>query len=216
MGPSTCRGQRLVPRRDMGGMIYDYGVDRQGEYRVLDVAYRAGVTVPRPVAYTPDLLGRAAFVMDRLDGEAISRRLISDSRYDAVRAQLAEQLADDLAAIHRLERHRVVKSCQPRDRQVDVQQLMQHLGRRGERHGGSQLVLEERRAPTPSGCARPTAYMRTLASTKIIAGRSRYACGYQDQDVPDRPDPQSSSPRSTPRQRGRLPPRRSCSPARPA
>lgn len=99
----TCAGQRLVLRRDLGGRIYDYGVDRQGEYRVVEVAARAGVQVPRPLAYNPDLLGRPGFVMEHLDGEAIGRRVVSDPRYADVRPQLVSQLAENLAAIHRLE-----------------------------------------------------------------------------------------------------------------
>lgn len=99
----SCLGRRLVLRRDLGGMIYDYGVDRHGEYRMLQLAHRAGVQVPRPIAYTPDLLGRPAFVMDHLDGEAIGRRVVRDPRYASVRPDLVQQLADNLAVIHGLD-----------------------------------------------------------------------------------------------------------------
>jgi hypothetical protein len=56
----TFADRRLVLRRDMGGSLHDYGTDRYDEYRVIETAHRAGVLVPEPLAYTDDLLCRAA------------------------------------------------------------------------------------------------------------------------------------------------------------
>lgn len=148
-----CLGQRLVLRRDLGGMIYDYGVDRQGEYRVLDAAHRAGVQVPRPLAYSPSLAGRPAFVMERLDGEAIGRRVVSDTRYAGVRPLLVQQLMDNLAAVHRLDVSTLPFLPRPaRGEPPAVQELDRMQGQLddvGEPHPALELGLRwlRRRAP---------------------------------------------------------------------
>src|SRR5207253_2939165 len=80
-------------RRDMGGSLFDYGTTRHDEFRVIQAAHRAGVLVPEPLACTDDLLGRAAFVMELIDGETIGRRLVSQPQYAAIRPVLIEQLA---------------------------------------------------------------------------------------------------------------------------
>src|SRR6476659_3573943 len=62
-------GQRLLVRRAGGGVIHRHTLSRRHEFDVLQAAHRAGVKVPRPLAYIDDLAGREAFVMERLEGE---------------------------------------------------------------------------------------------------------------------------------------------------
>src|SRR5438045_9005896 len=64
-------GERLLIRRAAGGVIHRHTLSLADEFAVLQAAYQAGVKAPRPIEYLPDLDGREAFVMERLDGETI-------------------------------------------------------------------------------------------------------------------------------------------------
>src|SRR5436305_14626993 len=69
-------GERLLIRRAAGGVIHRHTLSLADEFAVLQAAYEAGVKAPRPIAYLPDLDGREAFVMERLDGETNGRRVV--------------------------------------------------------------------------------------------------------------------------------------------
>lgn len=90
----------LVLRRDQGGVMNPDALSRPHEFRVLQAVHAGGVPVPRPWWATADLLGRAAFLMDRLEGETIGRRLVQDPRFATARERLPEQMAASAAAIH--------------------------------------------------------------------------------------------------------------------
>jgi aminoglycoside phosphotransferase (APT) family kinase protein len=97
-------GERLLVRRAAVGVIHRHTLSLEHEYAVLEAAYEAGVKVPRPIRYVPDLDGREAFVMERLEGETIGRRIV---RMEHVPPQLPEQMAEELAKIHAIPRDRL-------------------------------------------------------------------------------------------------------------
>jgi aminoglycoside phosphotransferase (APT) family kinase protein len=97
-------GLPLLVRRAAVGVIHRHTLSLVDEFAVLEAAHEAGVKVPRPVAYIGDLDGREAFVMERLDGETIGRRIV---RMERVPPQLPTQMADELARIHAIPRERV-------------------------------------------------------------------------------------------------------------
>lgn len=72
------------------------------EYRLLEAAHEAGVPVPRTHALGDDSLGMPFFLMERIEGETIARRLLRDDRYATAREVMTGQLAAALAAIHRI------------------------------------------------------------------------------------------------------------------
>ena len=94
----------LVLRRDPPGRVGDGG-DRGLEFRVLRAAFAGGVPVPRVRWGSGDasLLGSPFFLMDRVEGEALPRRLLRDDRYAKARAGMAPQLGAILARIHALD-----------------------------------------------------------------------------------------------------------------
>jgi aminoglycoside phosphotransferase (APT) family kinase protein len=71
------------------------------EVRLLRAVRAAGAPVPRPF-FAGDVDGRPFYLMERLDGETIGRRLVRDERWVRARAALPAQLARALAAIHRV------------------------------------------------------------------------------------------------------------------
>jgi aminoglycoside phosphotransferase (APT) family kinase protein len=94
----------LVLRRDPPGRVGDGG-DRALEFRVLRAAFAGGVPVPRVHWGSRDasLLGSPFFVMERIEGEALPRRLLRDERYAKARAGMAAELGAILARIHALD-----------------------------------------------------------------------------------------------------------------
>src|SRR5438445_11376623 len=87
-----AEGQRLLVRRAGGGVIHRHTLSLRHEFEVLRAAHDAGVKVPEPIAYIEDLDGREAFVMERLDGETIGRRLVRMHVPDRPAGPLLEEL----------------------------------------------------------------------------------------------------------------------------
>jgi aminoglycoside phosphotransferase (APT) family kinase protein len=93
-------GERLLVRRAAGSVIHRHTLSLEDEFAVLEAAYEAGVKAPRPYGYIADLAGREAFVMERLEGETIGRRIVQKDELAAARAALPAQMAEELAKIH--------------------------------------------------------------------------------------------------------------------
>ena len=76
-------------------------IDRATEFRVLRAAFQASVRAPEVLfELTPgDGLGEG-FVMRRIGGTAIARKLLRDSPYEAARKKIASQLGEILAHLH--------------------------------------------------------------------------------------------------------------------
>jgi aminoglycoside phosphotransferase (APT) family kinase protein len=100
-------GEKLLVRRAAVGVIHRHTLSLEDEFAVLEAAYEADVKVPRPVLYIPDLAGREAFVMERLDGETIGRRIVRKEELEHARFLLPVQMAEELAKIHAIPRKRV-------------------------------------------------------------------------------------------------------------
>ena len=94
----------LVMRRDLGSEMQSEALDRQAEFKLLQIAHRAGVSVPRPrwLGTHAAILDRAFFLMDRVEGESIGPRVVRLPELAEARARLPEQMAAELARIHRL------------------------------------------------------------------------------------------------------------------
>ena len=96
----------LVLRRDPPGRVGES--DRGLEFRVLRAAAQAGVPVPRVhwVCSDASVLGAPFFLMDRLEGETLPRRLLRNPEYAATRVGLASALGAILARIHAIDTSR--------------------------------------------------------------------------------------------------------------
>ena len=91
--------ERLVVRRDMGANMYPDALSRRDEFAVLQRAFERGVRVPRPrwcvdAADAPG--GRAFFVMDRVDGESVGRRVVKLPELADARATMAMTVRESL------------------------------------------------------------------------------------------------------------------------
>src|SRR5439155_18771907 len=93
-------------------------------------------------------------VMERIDGETIGRRLVSQPQYAAIRPVLIEQLATNLARIHRLDLAELAflpGSTDPRTVAVtELDRLQAQLDRLGEPHPALELGLRWLRRHLPN------------------------------------------------------------------
>jgi aminoglycoside phosphotransferase (APT) family kinase protein len=105
---AVVNGKRhgLILRRDpptttQAGAGSTTALDRATEFRVLRAAFRAGVRAPEVLfeLRPEDGLGDA-YVMRRIAGTAIARKLLRDPPYEKARARIAGQLGEILARIH--------------------------------------------------------------------------------------------------------------------
>ena len=90
----------LLVRRATGGAVFEAMLSLEEEYEVLRAAHDAGVRVPRPFGFLEDLAGRDAFVMARVPGETIGRRIVRAPELAGARSALPQQMAEQLARIH--------------------------------------------------------------------------------------------------------------------
>jgi aminoglycoside phosphotransferase (APT) family kinase protein len=136
-------GERLLVRRAAVGVIHKHTLSLADEFAVLQAAHEAGVKAPRPLAYIPDLDGREAFVMERLDGETIGRRIV---RMEGLPPELPTQLAEELAKIHAIPRTRL-----PFLQEARLERMIEEFDEVGEARPAIELGLwwlREHRPPT--------------------------------------------------------------------
>jgi aminoglycoside phosphotransferase (APT) family kinase protein len=136
----------LVMRRDMGGVLSLVTLSRATEFAVLNAAFAAGVPVPRPYFEPGSVAGKDAFFMQRVGGEAVGRRLVSEPAFAEARALLPEQLATALAAIHAVDVRPLAPLLQrPAAGQsaaaVEVARLYRELDEVDEAHPALELAL---------------------------------------------------------------------------
>jgi len=100
-GCTVRRG--MVLRRDLPG--HKLVTSRHDEFLVLRAAHRDGVPVPEVLwlCEDPGVLGSAFFIMERIEGESIPRRLLRDQAYARARQVMPQQLAAILAQIHKID-----------------------------------------------------------------------------------------------------------------
>ncbi|MBK8253694.1 MAG: phosphotransferase family protein [Polyangiaceae bacterium] len=93
----------LLVRRAGGGVIYSETLSLEHEHAVVKTAHENGVLAPKTYGYLPDVAGRPAFVMERVSGEGIGRKVVSRPDLAAARAALPSQMAHQLARIHAID-----------------------------------------------------------------------------------------------------------------
>jgi aminoglycoside phosphotransferase (APT) family kinase protein len=129
-------GERLLVRRAAGGVIHKHTLSLADEFEVLRAAHEAGVKVPRPYGYIADLEGREAFVMERLEGETIGRRIVRKDELAGARRALPAQMAEELAKIHAIPPARL-----PFLGETRVEGMVEELDEIGEPHPAIELGL---------------------------------------------------------------------------
>jgi aminoglycoside phosphotransferase (APT) family kinase protein len=97
----------LILRRAPGGIPRagsGNSVPLETEAIVIEAARAAGVAAPR-VRYVlkPEDKAGVGYIMDRLPGETIARKILRDAAFDSIRPDLAYQCGEILARIHQVD-----------------------------------------------------------------------------------------------------------------
>lgn len=97
-GDGATKTLPLILQRDTRGTLTS--LPRALEFRLLRAAFGAGVAAPEPLFMGDDSLGGAFFLVRRIEGETLPRRLLRDDEYSGARAALTPQLGAILAGVH--------------------------------------------------------------------------------------------------------------------
>jgi aminoglycoside phosphotransferase (APT) family kinase protein len=95
----------LILRRNPGGQVQREGASgMETEARLIELARGAGAPVPEVahVCAPQDGIGRG-YVMARIEGETLARRILRDDLYADARPKLARQLGEAAARIHAID-----------------------------------------------------------------------------------------------------------------
>lgn len=77
-------------------------IDLGQEFSLMKAVHAAGIEVPKPYWYSEDLFDNPFYVIERIEGETIVRRLHREPRYAEARDIMPAQLGRILAKIHRI------------------------------------------------------------------------------------------------------------------
>ncbi|MBI4588053.1 MAG: phosphotransferase family protein [Candidatus Rokubacteria bacterium] len=149
---------RLIYLEDRRGVPLPSRLSRDAEFQVLSVMHGAGVRVPRPywrigMGDAPDL--GPGLIVQRLEGETLTRRLMQDAAFERVRPRLLEQIGEELARIHAVPTGALGclsrPPAGPTPAESQLAELDRALGAIGEPHPALELGLRWLGRQTP-GC----------------------------------------------------------------
>jgi aminoglycoside phosphotransferase (APT) family kinase protein len=167
VAPDGAR-QGLVLRRDPGS--HTGWSERATEYMLLEATAAAGVPVPRVrVLLGPgDDLGDG-FVMDRVDGETIPRRILRDDMYAGARPRLAAQCGEIAARIHATDMA-TLPELPVQSAAFQIAQYRENLDGFGEPHPAFELGLRWLADNAPPDAAEPTLVHGDFRNGNLIVG----------------------------------------------
>ena len=159
----------LVLRRDPSG--HGGKSARSTEYHLLELAAAGGVIVPRVrrLLEPDDQLGDG-FVMDRVDGETIPRKILRDDEYATARPLLAAQCGDIAARIHAID----PSTLPPLPMQTAASQVDEYrevLDSFGEPHPAFELGLRWLADNLPPAPSEPRLVHGDFRNGNLIVGR---------------------------------------------
>jgi len=149
---ATLAGERagLVLRRDPAPAAAG-PLDRPAEAEVIQAAHDAGVLAPRVrfVLAADDGLG-TGFVMDRVEGETVARRVLRDDEYADARPRLTAQCAEQAARIHAVPTESLPATLPTLGPREQLDQYRAVLDGFGEPHPAFELGLRRLSRDTPT------------------------------------------------------------------
>ena len=158
----------LVLRRDPSDLAGQVG--RSVEFALLEAARAGGVAVPRVrfLLEPDDELG-SGFVMERVDGETIPRRILRDEEYAAARPRLAAQCGEQAARIHAVDPSRLPPLEVQGARGV-IDQYREFLDGFGEPHPAFELGLRWLTEHAPADPPSPVLVHGDFRNGNLVVG----------------------------------------------
>jgi len=165
-GDGTRHG--FVLRRDPGGHTGESA--RSTEYRLLEAAAAGGVIVPRVrhLLEPGDELGDG-FVMDRVEGETIPRKILRDEEFADARPRLAAQCGEIAARIHAID-PAALPQLPLQTAESQVEQYRQVLDTFDEPHPAFELGLRRLAEQLPSPPPAPQLVHGDFRNGNLIVG----------------------------------------------
>jgi aminoglycoside phosphotransferase (APT) family kinase protein len=151
-------GERLplILRQETFAGRHNIFLPPEVQYRCVQVAHAGGVLVPKPYFLLDPVDGLGAgFVMARIEGEGLPRKLLRDAPFATARERLPTQLGEVLGTLHRIDPAQVdfLGTPPPGEGAARREIAMQRrrLDDYGEPHPAMELGLRwlEDHAPTP-------------------------------------------------------------------
>jgi aminoglycoside phosphotransferase (APT) family kinase protein len=167
LAPDGTRHE-LVLRRDPGKQA---GWSERGvEFALLEAAGAGGVAVPqvRFLLEPDDRLG-SGFVMERVEGETIPRRILRDDAYAVARPRLAGQCGEQAARIHALEPARL-PSLPVQSAHEQIEQYRSYLDGFGEPHPAFELGLRWLADHAPADPHQPVLVHGDFRNGNLVVG----------------------------------------------
>jgi aminoglycoside phosphotransferase (APT) family kinase protein len=163
------RVDALVLRRDPGGHALGSS-DRATEYELVRAAAAAGVPVPavRFLLDPDDGLG-AGFVMDRVEGETIPRKILRDDAFTDARPRLAAQCGEIAARIHAVD-VATLPSMPVQTAADQVKQYRSIIDGFGEPHPVFELALRWLESEQPDATSKPRLVHGDFRNGNFIVG----------------------------------------------
>jgi aminoglycoside phosphotransferase (APT) family kinase protein len=158
----------LVLRRDPGG--HSGQSERGVEYAVLEAAGQGGVAVPEVcfLLGTEDGLG-SGFVMERVEGETIPRRILRDDEYAGARTRMARECGALAARIHALD-PATLPALPVQTAADQVDQYRDLIDGLGEPHPAFELGLRWLGEHAPPGSGRTTLVHGDFRNGNFVVG----------------------------------------------
>ena len=91
----------FVFRTDKGASLFS-SLSRIEEFKVIQMAYNAGVKTPRPIwlEESRSTIGNPFYFMEKISGKANGRYIVKDSSLNSIRKSFSKFLAENLSKIH--------------------------------------------------------------------------------------------------------------------
>jgi len=163
--------RELILRRNPGGTVKrEAAAGMETEARLIELARETGTPAPEVVhvCAAEEGLG-SAFVMVRVPGETLARRILRDDQYAQARPLLAGQLGAAAARIHRIDPARAAPL-----RQVTIESSLDGAYALYQANGGRRPVVEWAfrwlRENRPATDATPTVVHGDMRTGNIIVG----------------------------------------------
>ena len=168
---TAAERRELILRRNPGGTVKrETAAGMETEARLIELARETGTPAPEVVhVCAPEESLGSAFVMVRVPGETLARRILRDDQYAQARPLLASQLGAAAARIHRIDPARAAPL-----RQVSMESSLDDTYARYKANGGRRPVVEWAfrwlRENRPATDLQPTVVHGDMRTGNIIVG----------------------------------------------
>ena len=162
------RRRGLVLRRDPAG--YEGQSARQVEFDLLRAAREGGVLAPEVLFLlsAEDGLG-AGFVMERIEGETIARKILRDDEYAGARPLLARQCGEQAARIHALDPAQL-PPVSVDDARTQLDRYLEFMDGFGEPHPAFELAFRALEDDPPAPPAEPRLVHGDFRNGNLVVG----------------------------------------------